>query len=244
MRYFLTFFFLFFWSPVWSQSIDGNPLKHGDLIFTRGANDIVPYRGEGAGAWRELQRDILAGEAAAAVSEIANWDHAHFLLHFNHGIDDLDAVANYASAGTVSVGHVAIFYKDEGASYVLEAAGPSLGVRTISWTDWLDENIERGNALWLARLRFDDAQINSFVQEALSHREKPYSLANRDLDDDREFYCSKLVWHAVKQATGVALDGNASGKRTLWFSPKKLLNNSQLKLVHSTIPESYSGLGR
>lgn len=227
----------------------GVPLAHGDLLFARGADNIVLYEGH-AGPPAETPEDLWAGARAQILSEdsraapIAEWSHADFLRHFTEGHVNPAAIQPMGGALNalgVSVGHVAIFAKEpDGTPFVFEAAGKAEGVRRIAWTDWRDAAVDK-NDIWIARLRLNEAEIAATVAEALKFDGARYDITNRNLADTSAFYCSKLIWFAVRQATGIALDGNAEPDRHLWYSPLQLLRSDHLLVLASSTEGDFSG---
>lgn len=134
------------------------------------------------------------------------------------------------SSTTWLVGHVAIVSVDEdGDRHVVEAVQPK--VHEMAYEDWSKKNEKQ--AVWHGRLHpafangLDASKKSRIVDEARRHLDAKYELFSRSatrLDDTKSFYCSKLVWHAVWQATGAAIDGNPKRFRPFWVSPKMLLS--------------------
>lgn len=231
-------------SSVVAETLHGVDLNHGDLIFLRGTEDIVFYQDSQVAApedlWEEARANILAEDERAATIE--TWSYADFLRHFGEGVDDPTSVRAMGGTLPISVGHVAIFFRDqEGLPFIFEAAGAAEGVQRVAWQKWKKHNVV-GSDVWIARLTFSEKEIGEVVAEALKHDKAPYDITNRDLTDASAFYCSKLVWLAVKDATGVAMDGNQNGNRFLWYSPLQLLNSEFLDVVASSTDEPFSGL--
>jgi len=128
-----------------------------------------------------------------------------------------------APAGNVvGVGHVAIVDRRADGIELIEAM-PNSGVRRLTYDQWLAGR--QGEKVWHGRVRnFDQVQRVKIVDEAKRFLTRPYQFWNFRLDDDSAFYCSKLVWLSVKRALGVAVDNNADPNRTIWLSPKQVLN--------------------
>ena len=226
-----------------AETFYGVDLEHGDLIFVRGVDDIVLYEGARAETsedlWAEARSRVLAADRRAAAIE--SWNYDDFVRHFTEDVTDPSSVEPMSGSQQVSVGHVAIFAFDEsGAPFIFEAAGIAEGVRRLNWHEWKAKTVG-DSEFWITRLIFEEDQINSVVEKALRYDKAPYDITNRDLADTSSFYCSKLVWLAVKQATGVAMDGNPNGNRYLWYSPRQLLESDFLFILASSTNESFSG---
>ncbi|GEM_PF-2174443 len=151
-------------------------------------------------------------------------------LYFGEGADWRSFVFDYRTnarglrlygAGIrfpIYVGHVGMIFTKDGAPWVVDAAPPV--VRELPYTDWLFKY--EGADVWLGR--FKNIDTVKIVEIARGQKGKPYSLFNKDLSDNRQFYCSKLIWFSVFRATGISLDGDTNPARSLWFTPKQLIN--------------------
>src|ERR1051326_1398113 len=60
-----------------------------------------------------------------------------------------------------------------------------------------------------------------------------FNIWNFDLGDDREFYCSKLMWYSVWTTLGLALDDMPWTTRLVWFSPKQLMHSPHVDVLFS-----------
>jgi uncharacterized protein YycO len=135
-------------------------------------------------------------------------------------------------SGQLGTGHVALLEIDDaGHQYVIEAM-PARGVQRITYADWhLGRTCE---TIWHGRLdRLPANECSRIVSEAVQHVGRPYDFWNLKLDDASAFYCSKLVWLAVRNATGVALDGDPDTGPRFWVSPKRLLLASSVVKLHN-----------
>ena len=111
------------------------------------------------------------------------------------------------------MGHVGLIEVDaRGIPHIIEATperpdGTDGGVIRLRYTDWLKSytNIQ----VWHGRFRdLDTAVCQRVLDVARSQPGKPYDFFNFDLNDDRSFYCSKLVWMSVWRAAQIAADDN------------------------------------
>ena len=143
---------------------------------------------------------------------------------------------------TISVGHVGLIeVAAQGIPYVVEATpkrpdGTAAGVIRVRYADWLKSytNIQ----VWHGRFSdLDAAACRRVLDVARSQLGKPYDFFNFDLNDDRSFYCSKLVWMSVWRAAKIAADDNPDPQRGKgfppWFSPKALLSAKRMTMLHS-----------
>jgi uncharacterized protein YycO len=75
------------------------------------------------------------------------------------------------------------------------------------------------------------------VEVAVSQLGKPYDIFNFHLDDDRGFYCSKLVWMSAWRGAKFAVDENPDPNRgnrfPPWFAPKALIAAKRVTLLHN-----------
>ena len=138
--------------------------------------------------------------------------------------------------GQVGVGHVAIVNKIADEPPTIVEALWGVGVREISYDAWKAER--QGGVFWHGRLKEVDPELRAEVAK-LAEREvgKPYDFWNFDLADESGFYCSKLAWLMIRNATGVVVDDNPNPVRKLWFSPKQLLKSPHLNILQN--PGSY-----
>ena len=128
----------------------------------------------------------------------------------------------YSSGGGIYVGHVAIVEIDQaGNPWVIEALLDHGVVRT-PYAQWLTSR--PGEIVWHGRVRDIPAdQLAQIAIESKKYIGRPYDFWNFDLDDDKAFYCSKLVWLSISRSLHFPIDGDPNPKRVFWFSPKQLL---------------------
>ncbi|MEL6978005.1 MAG: hypothetical protein AAGM38_04920, partial [Pseudomonadota bacterium] len=70
-------------------TFSGVELRHGDLIFMRGSNDIVVYADDGGSSAWETVRNCVRGSNP----EIGTWSLSDFRRHFSTGVEDPRAIA-------------------------------------------------------------------------------------------------------------------------------------------------------
>lgn len=227
---------------------DINSLEHGDLIWPKTPGQFIPYSSEPLGDyssdaenWNRQKANYISavGDSKSSSYEklAAEWLEE---LSYEEFRDSYIGQAQDEILGTLGlpapyVGHVGIISIENGVPWVVEAV-LGKGVQKIRYQDWLEE---RSNAdVWLGRFKkISLANKRKIVDLAKSQLEKPYSLFNRNLINDKSFYCSKLVWYSVFKSLGFALDNNTDPKRIGWLSPKQLMWLPYIKLIFE--PSAY-----
>ncbi len=213
-------------------------LKSGDLLWVKGADEIIPYAApEDSETWKERRDQFLQKnkEKQADYSTLRNLTYNDFNRGYFFDRSYGETVENYSSGDeTISVGHMAIVeVTNNGKRYVIEAASPRLGVIKTQYKKWVSQ-LGKDRVIWAGRF---DKKINVHIPEIikLANKQvgKSYDFWNFDLSDDKAFYCSKLIWYIVWKVTNIALDDNVNPTRFIWFSPKQALKYAQKrKHVH------------
>jgi hypothetical protein len=205
--------------------------------------------------WESARQQMLADPAAAGLSpEVAERLKAMSYEEFERAYFVAPAPPppggpsrSAAAVGrTISVGHVGLIEIDTGGiPHVIEATpkrpdGTVGGVIRLRYADWLKSytNIQ----VWHGRFRdFDATTCGRVLDMARAQLGKPYDFFNFNLNDDRSFYCSKLVWLSVWRAAQIAPDDNPDPDRGKsfppWFSPKALIGAKRIAMLHS--PSDY-----
>ena len=170
--------------------------------------------------WEEQRADFLSNPPADAPADAIATYSALSYEEFRADYDVIETPYGCRpSAGSYSVGHVAIVDVSDGEPMIIEAI-PKKIVRK-SYADWSAGH--RADFVFHGRLKQTSATSRQKIaEEARRHIGTKYSFFNFDLLNNGGFYCSKLAWAAVWRATGIALDGNRNPKRWVWFSPKQL----------------------
>jgi len=234
---------------------DSRNFQSGDLLWPKKKGAFVPNtrsvgtpQSEERRAWEASRQRALSEPAQAGVSpEVAEkikamrFDEFERLYHTESAQSPAGGPATRGVLGdTVSVGHVGIIEVGaHGIAYVVEATpqGPAgtAGVIRTRYADWLNNyaNVQ----VWHGRVRNLDARLRGRTLEvALAQLGKPYDFFNFDLNDDRGFYCSKLVWMSLWRTASIALDDNPDSRRGLrfppWFSPKQLISVKRVEVLH------------
>lgn len=194
---------------------DFQHIQSGDFLFPKEPDDWIPLKTE----WESMKLEYLRSELDARRARvIEEMDYEEFR-------------EQYAGSRLVPfyVGHVAIAETgEEGRLWVIEAVRG--GVFRVPYEEWREGRSEEH--LWHARLKdFSEKQRAGIAAEARLQVGKPYGFFNFDLADESSFYCSKLAWFAVMRRLGLPLDGDPDPRRSLWFTPKKMIRLPALELL-------------
>jgi cell wall-associated NlpC family hydrolase len=236
---------------------DAATFRSGDLVWQKKKGSIVPRTrsvqaapAQERGEWEAAREQMLADPAAAGLSpEVAErlktMSYEEFeRIYFTEQSPPPQGTSRSAGAvgHTISVGHVGLIEVDaRRIPYIVEATpkrpdGAVGGVIRVRYADWLKSytNIQ----VWHGRFGdLDTAACRRVLNVARSQLGKPYDFFNFDLDDDRGFYCSKLVWMSVWRAAKIAADDNPDPQRGKifppWFSPKALIGAKRVAMLHS-----------
>jgi cell wall-associated NlpC family hydrolase len=236
---------------------DAAGFRSGDLVWPKKKGTIVPKTRSLAPAaptqdrrdWEAARQQMLANPAAMGLSpdvaeRLRTLSYEEFeRVYFTGPVQPSGPTTRSMGAlGPVSVGHVGFIELDAaGVPHIIEATptapdGTKGGVIRLRYADWLKgyTNIQ----VWHGRLRDLDAQATRRVLDvARSQLGKPYDFFNFDLNDDRGFYCSKLVWMCIWRAARIAADDNPDPQRGSrfppWFSPKALIGARRVAMLHS-----------
>ncbi len=132
-------------------------------------------------------------------------------------------------------GHAAIIARlgTEDDPYLVEAVRPY--VRKTPYAQWL-KYWHSDPLIWHGHLKLDGNLVKRVVEQALDqeNRKAPFELWNFDLSDRSGFYCSKLVWWAVWQASGgiVKLDGKDPKRDWFdWYTPLQLMQSDYVEMI-------------
>ena len=231
---------------------DPKSLQSGDFIWPKKPGAYVPYRSGVTNSAREesvvwaKQRDYFFDSVVSSknettirrLSELKNMTFREFYARYaGDQVPDVRGV--YSFGDGLYVGHVAILEVDEnGEPWVIEALS-KLGVVRQRYIEWL--KLRPGINVWHGRVQeISSDDQKRLVKELSKHIGRPYDFWNFDLNDDKSFYCSKLVWLSVFRSLGIAIDGNNDPQRSFWFSPKQLLYTDKVSRLHNPGPYAYS----
>ena len=233
--------------------------RSGDLIWPKKKGSIIPRTRSAQAApnnerreWEAQRQQMLANPAAVGLSpEVAErlktmsyeeFERVYFLEQQPPPPPGGTPRSAGAVRQTISVGHVGLIELDaRGIPHVVEATpkrpdGTPAGVIRMAYTDWLKSYSDI--QVWHGRFRDLNAEAcDRVLTVARSQLGKPYDFFNFNLDDDRSFYCSKLIWMSVWRALKIAADDNPDPQRGKsfppWFSPKALIRAKRITMLHS-----------
>ncbi len=208
-----------------SQPLRPNPalFQTGDLIWPRASEEIVFFRHDhppGASwlAQRPAESDLEAAQRAR-------------LNLFERDI---------------WVGHVGLIDIIDGQPWVIDAttgrsAAPfKSGVAMQPYADFLADAAHVNRHIWHGRFRgLTGSQAQAVAQAAKQYLDRPYGLSPLGFEHTDTFYCSKLIWHAVRDALGVEMPTAASSGWPRWFTPWDLMNFEGVELLYQPAGMSY-----
>jgi cell wall-associated NlpC family hydrolase len=232
---------------------DSRKFQWGDLLWPKKKGAFVPRTRSLAApktaeqtTWEAARQRTLAdpgtGEVAPEVAEklkAMRFDDFERLYHTGQAPSHGQATRGILG-DTVSVGHVGLIeIAANGTAYVVEATpqgpGSAAGVIRTPYGEWLGAYADI--QVWHGRLRdLDSRKRARVVEAALKQIGKPYDFFNFNLNDDRGFYCSKLVWQCIWRTSQIAVDDNPDPQRGKvfppWFSPKALIGLKRIEVLH------------
>jgi Permuted papain-like amidase enzyme, YaeF/YiiX, C92 family len=222
--------------------------QSGDFVWPKKPGAFVPYRNDVDASPDEEQQQWQAEKetfiksirsnpsyfSEADIAELENMTFREFYARYA-GDQKPGVPGAYSTGSGIYVGHVGIIEVDSNKTPWVVEALMTRGVVRTSYDDWIASR--PGEIVWHGRVRDlspdDRAKI---VAEAKRYLTKPYYFWNLDLNDDSQFYCSKLVWLAIWRSSGFAIDGDPNPKRKFWFSPKQLLYAKTIDRLHDPGP--------
>lgn len=221
---------------------DPSSFQAGDLLWPRKPQYYIPYGTQPMGSFKkdkaewEREKQVFV-ERVKKDPKATEYDRALATrlkdLSFEqfHARYIGDGEGELSAQGWVPyVGHVAMVFFKNDTAWVVEAIPGQ--VRTIAYADWL--SVRGHEYIWHGRVEnLTDAQRMSVVLEALQHDQKPYEFWNFNLANGDGFYCSKLVWHVMFHALGLALDDDPEPRRFFWYSPKQMIKSRHIKILYS-----------
>jgi hypothetical protein len=223
-------------------------LKHCDLLWPRKPNDHIPYivnvdvpnlEQSDRDAWNEVREEIASGAGAPDLSPderaaIAAMSYQEFRAKYEVRSDE--RIDEFGLG--LSVGHVAMVDLEADEPMVIEALWGDVGhVIRRTYKDWATDH--SGDLCWLGEIKIGAPYPRRIIEIAREMVGKPYNFTDMNLDDDRGFYCSKLVWCCAWRAAQIAMDDNPDPHRGFWYSPKQLLHSPHVRLRVN--PGSYGG---
>jgi cell wall-associated NlpC family hydrolase len=207
-------------------------LQTGDLVWPRADSQIVNFEAKPT-PW-QIAYEELSTESAKLTSEQAE--------QLNVFVRD------------IWVGHVAFIEIKDGVPWVVDAtpsrsgwADPRTdGVATQPYQAFLDDHAHTESHIWHGRLKPElVAQPESFgqrlVDAAKKHKGAAYSLNPFGLETPDKFYCSKLIWHALRDGLGITLEKKGLHVPQPWFTPWDVMQADCGQLLYQPAGKSYRG---
>jgi hypothetical protein len=152
------------------------------------------------------------------------------------------------------VGHIALIDIKDGIPWVVDAtpsrsgwAQPRTdGVAMQPYQAFLDDAAHTESHIWHGRLKpaFASAFQNSgrcLVDAAKKHIGAHYSINPFGLEKADKFYCSKLIWHALRDGLGITLGKPGLHLPQPWFTPWDLMQADCIELLYAPAGKSYRG---
>lgn len=146
------------------------------------------------------------------------------------------------------VGHVALIEMREGVPWVIDATpdrstlpkDTQHGVSMRRYTQFLADKAHRRRHVWHGRLKnMSPAQNQNLVNAAKKYLGRPYSMSPFGLENTDSFYCSKLVWHAVRDTLGAEIPKQIAGVPEPWITPWDVMNFEQVEILYKPDGRSY-----
>ncbi|MFT4036345.1 MAG: hypothetical protein QM679_12300 [Patulibacter sp.] len=204
--------------------------ESGDVLWRRRWTDVIPSIGRAMphapAAKRESRRPVGTEPSSRyrwALQRLLELERrlglVERLAHVKED-DGPDRVAGRVVASNYYVGHPAIVERRGGRIWIVDATPHRGGIAITPYEEWLDDL--PGCSLWHGRLRGFERDRRALVAlAAASAKGRPYSLLNLHLDDIGGFYCSKLLWWAVWNSLGLAIDSKPIPARCRWLTPRE-----------------------
>jgi Permuted papain-like amidase enzyme, YaeF/YiiX, C92 family len=212
---------------------DVSSLQTGDLVWPRADTQMVffmPQHSPLLSTWFEQRETLMAqADPASSSTQVENFESSFW------------------------VGHVAFIELRDGMPWVVDATPhrkykghedeTKRGVNTQTYEEFLTDDAHTHSHIWHGRLKnLAPGQGQQLVQAASRHIPKPYAISPWSLHDTQGFYCSKLIWHAVRDVLGVELQGDAQRfSQNLWFTPWDVMQSPQVQLLFQPAGKSYTG---
>jgi cell wall-associated NlpC family hydrolase len=227
---------------------DPQDLQTGDLLWVKRDDQVIIFNDP-------LAQELLTQELQQA--------KAQALAQDGWSATQREAIAQWqpdASHADIWVGHIAIVDVRDSVPWVIDATPsrhqpathasypPGLpkpsnakGVADQTYAAWLQDSGHVASHVWQARVKYaSKAQAQGIADYARSQIGKPYRFVPWFFGNAHKFYCSELVWCAVKAATGIALDDDDSRLRVFWYTPVMALRSLHLDVRYAPKGRAYS----
>lgn len=148
------------------------------------------------------------------------------------------------------VGHIALIELKGGVPWVVDAtphrsgwAEPRTdGVATQPYQAFLDDTAHTQSHIWHGRLI---GQSEGFGQRLVNAAKQflgaQYSINPVGIETADKFYCSKLIWHALRDGLGIRLEKRGLQVPQPWFTPWDVMQADCIELLYKPAGKSYRG---
>ena len=152
------------------------------------------------------------------------------------------------------VGHIGIIHMHMGQPWVVDATpsrhppgvtdhpavSPPKGVAAQTYAAWLSDSDHTASHVWHGRVKgLSQVQAQATADYAHSQADKHYRFVPWGFASGELFYCSELVWCAVREASGIILDDDASTSRAFWYTPWMLMKSPHVQMLYEPPNRSY-----
>ncbi len=200
-----------------------NDIQTGDLLWPRAEGQYVPFHDP------RVQQAMHAMQAAGEMHATARME---------------------AFTRSIWCGHVAFALRIDGALWVIDATPhrsrfhtpASAGVAMQPYEDFLGDKDHLGSHIWHGRVPGITAEQRSMVAKAaMRYLGAPYSFKPWGFDSTTDFYCSKFVWHVLRDALGIELLGGPDQLPQPWFTPWDVMQSAEIERLFEPEGKSYRG---
>lgn len=210
---------------------DPTDLQTGDLIWPRADRQIVTFDTDPNQDLPWMRAYAALREAPAAMSREQSEMLELFVRDF-------------------WVGHVALVELVDCIPWVIDAtpsrsgwAEPRTdGVAMQPYQAFLDDAAHTTSHIWHGRVRGQSSGFGQrLIDAAKKHLGAKYDIRPWGFEAPDDFYCSKLIWHALRDGLGITLE--KEGLRVLqpWFTPWDVMQASCIQLLYVPAGKSYRG---
>lgn len=201
-------------------------LRTGDLVWPRADHQLVFFRADNPQGltWLKAQEEVVVAADAEKRSliELFNSD--------------------------LWVGHVAWIELRDDEPWVVDAtphrSGPAepsrQGVATQTYREFLADSAHTQSHIWHGRFRgLKEAQSQALISAAKAYLGRPYGISPFGFELTDDFYCSKLIWHAIRDALGLELKKKWPSAPQPWFTPWDVMNQDSMELLYAPPGRKY-----
>lgn len=221
------------------------------MAFTRLAPNIADLQ-TGDLVWPRADWQLVSFDENRTQNEPWHQAYAQEIAKPNLSTEEAEQLDLFVR--DIWVGHVALIEIIDGVPWVVDAtpersgwAKPRTdGVATQAYQAFLDDASHTESHIWHGRLKPEFVgQSEGFgqrlVNAAKKHMGIKYSINPRGLAQADNFYCSKLIWHALRDGLGITLEKTGLQVPQPWFTPWDVMQAKCVQLLYSPAGKSYRG---